>query len=94
MQNIIVPSHRVNQVVARLYENWSERPYRRYCKITEGMYGCYAAFVVNGVVYIDSELYGRFDSVSDPDLTYQVLEIQTPWCNGDYAAALKKLANC
>lgn len=100
MLNIIVPVHRVQQVVTTLSDRWSEtkdkpgkRPVKifgRYIQEEEGMFGCYALFVVNGVAYIDSELYGKTNSEDDLMLVAQILGLQTKWGNGDFKEALQQ----
>lgn len=55
------------------------------------MYGCYAVFCVNGIVYVDHEQYGQFNSSENLMLVCQVLEVQTTWCDGDYKKGLSEL---
>lgn len=100
MRNIIIPTHRIDQVVAVLYNRWSEtkqqlksRPimtFGRYVQEHDGIFGCFAIFCINGVLYIDSELYGKVNSAENLMLVAQIMELQTKWSKGDFKEALEQ----
>ncbi len=82
MKNLIVPTHRVNQVVSVLYDRWSDTKevngrnrsvFGRYVDESEGQFGCFASFSVNGVVYMDTELHGQLNSIENGAFVSQIL---------------------